>query len=199
MCSSDLNLTGQDQGAGYLSLIKKGTENTEGGVIEEYLYLQYGYKFPESMSEEIIRAEDRYFFEEQEKKELVIKCFKHDFRFSESGEVTLNVSYYAYPDHALFSRSEEKTNDVFLITNKSVIDEMLDEPSEDELKAGLSIELKLKIESLKERNDLRKELIKNYCRDKELEKKIKLIDNIFVDKLITLVFIICKRSYAITI
>ena len=154
------SLFGQDQGSGYINLIKKGVENTDGGVIEEVLYLQYGYKFPETLSEEIVPAETRKIFEEQEKKELVIVCYKHDFRFSETGEVVLNVSYYAYPDHSLFSRSEEKTNDVFLITNQSVIDEIIDTPPP-ALNIGNFLEM-TEIDQLNERINWQTWLIENF-------------------------------------
>lgn len=159
---------GQDQGSGYISLIKKGSENIDGGVLREYLFLEYGYKFPDSLSEEIVNLEDRLIFEKQEKKELRIDCYKHDFTFSETGEVRLSVSYNAVPDVALASRNEEKTNDVFLIKNTGVISEMMDEPSVDNSnlegnRTKLFAAIQEKLNKLKELDDKRKELAINYC------------------------------------
>lgn len=177
--ANGFSLFADDQASGYISLIKKGSESVEGGFLREHLILEYGYKFPDTISEDIVSSEDRFIFELQEKKELRIDCYKHDFKFSETGEVVLNVTYNAYTDVALASRSEEKTNDVFLISNKGIISEIMDEPSESEIQ-NLTImrDLKNQLELLKAKNDRRKELSLTYCGDNngkevsEIEKEI---------------------------
>ena len=171
-------LLGQDQGSGYISLIKKGSEKDEiGNPIREYLILEYGYKFPDNIDPNIVSPEDRVIFETQEKKELRLTCYKHDFRFSETGEVALQVSYVAAPEAAMGTRDEEKTNDVFLISNKGIIDEIMDEQPETDLKIIQSLKVELLL--IKWKNDERKKLLQNYCRDdggkdiSEIDEKIK--------------------------
>ena len=168
-------LLGQDQGSGYISLIKKGSKKDEtGNPIREYLILEYGYKFPDNIDPNIVSPEDRVIFETQEKKELRLTCYKHDFRFSETGEVALQVSYVAAPEAAMGTRDEEKTNDVFLISNKGIIDEIMDERPETDLKIIQSLKEELFL--IKWKNDLRKKLLQNYCRDDEDDKDISKID-----------------------
>ena len=171
-------LLGQDQGSGYISLIKKGSKrDRDGEPLREYLILEYGYRFPNDISQEIVSNEDRIIFESQEKKELRIGCYKHDFKFSETGEVNLAVSYYGVPDIAMASRDEEKTNDVFLISNKGVIEEIMDEPSEAKIKQmAILKKLKDEINELKKQNDLKKKLLQNYCRTEEDDRRISKID-----------------------
>jgi flagellar motility protein MotE (MotC chaperone) len=168
-------LLGQDQGSGYISLIKKGSKKDEtGNPIREYLFLEYGYKFPDNIDPNIVSPEDRVIFETQEKKELRLTCYKHDFRFSETGEVALQVSYVAAPEAAMGTRDEEKTNDVFLISNKGIIDEIMDEQPGTDLKIIQS--LKDELRRIKQANDERKKLLQNYCRDDEDDKDISKID-----------------------
>ena len=168
-------LLGQDQGSGYISLIKKGSKKDEtGNPIREYLILEYGYKFPDNIDPNIVSPEDRVIFETQEKKELRLTCYKHDFRFSETGEVALQVSYVAAPEAAMGTRDEEKTNDVFLISNKGIIDEIMDERPETDLKIIQSLKEELFL--IKWKNDLRKKLLQNYCSDGEDDKDISKID-----------------------
>jgi len=171
------SLWGQDQGAGYISLIKKGSERTEKGYLREYLILEYGYKFPDTISEEIVSQEDRLIFEMQEKKELRITCFKHDFKFSETGEVRLSVSYVASADAAMASKNDDKTNDVFLINNDGVIRDIMDEPSEEDVqRLDILKSLQETLNRLKFLNDRRKDLTQNYCSDGDIEKTISGID-----------------------
>jgi len=168
-------LLGQDQGSGYISLIKKGSKKDEtGNPIREYLFLEYGYKFPDNIDPNIVSPEDRVIFETQEKKELRLTCYRHDFRFSETGEVALQVSYVNAPEAAMGTRDEEKTNDVFLISNKGIIDEIMDERPETDLKIIQSLKDELK--RIKQANDERKKLLQNYCRDDEDDKDISKID-----------------------
>ena len=168
-------LLGQDQGSGYISLIKKGSKKDEtGNPIREYLFLEYGYKFPDNIDPNIVSPEDRVIFETQEKKELRLTCYKHDFRFSETGEVALQVSYVAAPEAAMGTRDEEKTNDVFLISNKGIIDEIMDEQPNTNLK--IIEDLKKELLLIKQENDKRKKLLQNYCRDDEDNKNISKID-----------------------
>lgn len=168
-------LLGEDQGSGYISLIKKGSKKDEtGNPIREYLILEYGYKFPDNIDPNIVSPEDRVIFETQEKKELRLTCYKHDFRFSETGEVALQVSYVAAPEAAMGTRDEEKTNDVFLISNKGIIDEIMDEQPGTDLKIIQSLKEELFL--IKWKNDLRKKLLQNYCSDGEDDKDISKID-----------------------
>jgi hypothetical protein len=177
------SILGTQQGSGYISLIKKGSENIDGGVLREYLFLHYGYKFPDSLSEEIVSLEDRLIFEEQEKKELRIDCYKHDFTFSETGEVRLSVTYNAVPDVALASRNEEKTNDVFLISNKGLISEMMDEPSDalsknEKTRTALFATIEEKLNELKKLNDERKRKAFTYCGDENVNDISKIDEEI---------------------
>jgi len=169
-------LLGQDQGTGYISLIKKGSRRDKSGnPIREYLFLEYGYKFPDNIDPNLVDPTDRAIFEAQEKKELRINCFKHDFNFSETGEVNLKVSYVAAPDSALASRDEEKTNDVFLIKNRKIIEEIMDEnPATKNL--NLTESLKRQLRRLKDLDNERKELLQKYCPDEEGKKVISAID-----------------------
>ena len=158
-------LTGNNQGSGYINLIKGISQKLEGGdSIREYLMLEYGYKFPDDVDQTLVSNEDRLIFESQEKKELRINCFKHDFQFSETGEVRLGVSYVAAPEVALASRNETKTNDVFLISDNKLIDEILDEPSEKKVKqTKISETLKTQLKKLNELNKQKKKLVSDYC------------------------------------
>ncbi len=180
--ADNFSLFGQDQGSGYISLIKKGSEIIDGGVIREYLFLEYGYRFPDTLSEEIVSLEDRKIFEAEEKKEIRIACYKHDFTFSETGEVKLSVSYNASTDIAMASRTDEKTNDVFLIANKGVISEMMDEPSENEngkknSRSELFSAIEQKLNLLKEQNEKRRRLSLTYCPEDVDKEQISKIDD----------------------
>ena len=180
----------ENQGSGYINLIKGISQKLDDGEhLREYLMLEYGYKFPDNVDQNLVSSEDRVLFNSQEKKELRINCYKHDFQFSETGEVRLAVSYVAAPEVSLASRSETKTNDVFLISNNKLIDEILDEPSEKgvrETKIGETLKTQLK--KLNELNKQKKKLVSDYCGrgdkkkaqqiDKEIQKISKQIVSI---------------------
>ena len=173
-----LSQFGIPQGSDYISLIKKGSYKSGKFIIREYLTLEYGYKFPDDISGELVDPLMKKWFEEEEKKELRLTCHKHDFRFSEKGEVVLNVSYTAAPEAAMASRSEEKRNDPFSISKASVLEEIFDEKSEGKV-ARLEIAQKIKNQmlDLKELNKFREKLISDYCpQEKSVAKSIKTID-----------------------
>ena len=169
--------SGQDHGSGYINLIKGVSQKLEDGdSLREHLMLEYGYKYPDDIDQNLVSNEDRIIFESQEKKELRINCFKHDFQFSETGEVRLAVSYLAAPEITLASRSEEKTNDVFLISDNKLIDEILDEPSEKGVKkTKISQVLQAQLNMLNMLNKDKKKLLSDYCGRGD-KRKVKQID-----------------------
>ena len=178
--SNTLVQNGIPQGSDYLSLIKKGSyKNKDGQTIREYLVLEYGYKFPDDIDPSIVSPEIKTIFEEQEKKELRLTCYKHDFKFSEKGEVNLNVSYVAAPEASISSRSEDKRNDPFTISKKSVLEEIFDEKAESQLNKVPS-KIKKQLELLEKLNKKKEKFILDYCpEDKDdkaslsdMEKKI---------------------------
>ena len=172
-----LSQHGIPEGSDYISLIKKGSFKTKDGItIREYLTLEYGYKFPDDINAELVDPLLKMWFEEEEKKELRLTCFKHDFQFSEKGEVNLNVSYVAAPEAAMASRSEEKRNDPFSISKASVLEEIFDEKSEAKVaKLEIAQRIKEQMGDLKLLNTTRDELIRNYC-EKDKDHPLKTID-----------------------
>ena len=172
-----LSKFGIPQGSDYISLIKKGSFKTNDGVtVREYLTLEYGYKFPDDISAQLVDPLMKKWFEEEEKKELRLTCYKHDFQFSEKGEVNLNVSYVAAPEAAMASRSEEKRNDPFSISKASVLEEIFDEKSETKIaKLEIAEKIKAQMVDLKALNTTRDSLIRNYCPEGD-NKDVKLID-----------------------
>ena len=111
-------------GQDYIYLIKRLGKRVKDDRIQEQLILEYGWKFAANTSEDIIGKEDRTLFEEQEKKVLRLQCFRHKFGFNQTGQIKLDVSYTAFPLAVTKTRSENRKNDIFSVSNESLLEQI---------------------------------------------------------------------------
>ena len=88
-------------------------------VLEEQLYVEYGWKFKKDTPDELVPFDVRQVFEEEERKVFNIRWTKHDFKFGENGEINLNVSYQGAPEFTAYAESEK--NDVLEIVDLTKI------------------------------------------------------------------------------
>jgi len=88
-------------------------------VMEENLYVEYGWKFKKDTPDELVPFDVRQVFREEERKVFNIRWTKHDFKFGENGEINLNVSYQGAPEFTAYAESEK--NDVLEIVDLTKI------------------------------------------------------------------------------
>ena len=122
------NKFGLSPGHDYIYLVKRATASglCDEQEFKESLYVEYGWKFPDSMDESLVDSKTRKIFEEQEKKILRLIAYKHDLEFSQTGQIRLKVAYIGAPLAELRVRDENRKNDVFSISNKSLAAEMFE-------------------------------------------------------------------------
>ena len=150
---------GMDMGSDYVYLIKRlAKENTK-----EFLFLEYGWKFPDNVSSNIIDKETKQIFEEQEKKELRLICYQHNLGFSQTGELSLDVTYTAEPIASMRLRNEKRTNDAFTIKNDNLITEIFADKGKKQNITKLSKELSKHYKDLSELTKEKEEIAQTGC------------------------------------
>jgi hypothetical protein len=160
-------------GQDYIYLIKRLGKKAGDTRIQEQLILEYGWKFGANTSEDIIGKEDRTLFEEQEKKVLRLQCFRHKFGFNQTGEIKLDVSYTAFPLAVTKTRSENRKNDIFSVSNESLLDQIF---AKEKGKGGAYktfAQIKQKQKLLKRKLKEKQKIVKCNCVPDAEKKKIK--------------------------
>lgn len=167
----------------YIKLIKnlggQTTECRDGKEViipEERLNIEYGWKIADSTPFDLIPNEIKEIVQRRERKSFALSWFKHDFSFTQTGEIDLSVRYIGTPEELMYKNTtdvDEEQNDIVGLDNEIQISKIQDD------------EVKQKYKDLKEKRKLLRTYLKcsgseskttdekELCMQKDKNKEIK--------------------------